>query len=491
MKRIVKVLFMSIIALLPLGSVLATNSGDWGFGIQLSQGSNYAYTANFSDDTISYSGYGKYIRNTHTFAFEKDASIYALGIDADNNINLVIEVNGDNKISKLIYEDELNDIKTGSYTVKGSGTLIIDGAAIKDPYAYDEENNKLCSVGIKYNENGESKSVYLDYKNGVNVTCDNVEDSLKKMWANILKLDQYSNLPASYDDISIEYKINAHNSGYESVYNLSQWASSYIKTSGKMEVSNGKIVINLNTTEEETKEEKQEETKEEEKKETKTETTKKSEEKTETKKDDKKEESKKDDDSKKKEDSKKDEVEESKILENKKMGVTFESEEDLSSDYSLEVIDVTDDYKDKNITIDSKELISVLEIDVKNKNEVVSMEDGNFVIKIKLTDEMKKYNSFMVAYINDDKVEESFKAVVDDDTLEFKTTHLSKYAIYGESIQLDKQEVLEENKPNDSDKENDNDDNGTGKIVYVIIGIVALVGIVVTIFFMRKNKLSN
>ena len=482
MKRFIRILF-AVVLLTIASKVYATSGGDWGFGIQLTQNSKYSYTANFSDDAITYTGYGKYIRNSHTFVFDKDASLYALGIDADDNINLVINVEGNNKISRLVYEDQSNKIKTKSYTVTGSGILTIEAAALKDPYVYNENNKQLCNIGIKYVVDGESKSAYLDYNNGVKVTCDDIENNLKIMWSDIIKLDQYKNLPSSSDGISISYSIPTNSSGYQTVSNLSQWAKNNIKTTGKMEIKNGNIVINLNSNEEEetkkdqtpSKDEQKESSSREDKKDT-------------SKNDDKKESSKTDNSNKDQKDEKTEEKEvesatsNRNVLKNEKLGILFETETDLLDSYSLEVEDITDDYKNNgNILLENRNLIKVYEIDVKNDNKIIPMKNGEYVIKIKLDNDVKKYDNYMVAFIENDTVKEQFETTHTSNELQFKTTHLSKYAVYG--YNASKEEKKLEN--NNSKK-----DNKSYFWISIIIGtfVIAIILIIIIIKIRKKRS---
>lgn len=78
-------------------------------------------------------------------------------------------------------------------------------------------------------------------------------------------------------------------------------------------------------------------------------------------------------------------------------------------------------------------LIELFDISLQDENsEVVEIGDGQYQIKIKLTEEMKKYKDYTVAYINGaGEVEELFTVTIEGDYLVFTTTHLSLYGVAG------------------------------------------------------------
>lgn len=129
--------------------------------------------------------------------------------------------------------------------------------------------------------------------------------------------------------------------------------------------------------------------------------------------------------------------------------VSFESDTPISNDYKLvveevEVKDVealtetisdkiTESLKDTEV-LQSTKVLATYDISVKDSTDtVVKMENGNYAISIKLTeDQIGDYNTFKVVYINDKgEVAEVLDATLTDGVLTFKTTHLSTYAVVG------------------------------------------------------------
>ena len=164
-----------------------------------------------------------------------------------------------------------------------------------------------------------------------------------------------------------------------------------------------------------------------------------------------------------------------------------------SSDYKLEIIDLlnlTDDQlrefeitkeqynelfdKVKENTKNYGELLLFYEITVVNKDGE-SVEKGEFEIKIPLTEELKKYNSFKLLNINDDmKVEEAVTLKIEGDYLVGSLPHLSAYALVGEKVE----------------STSNNPTTGDNIIVYVVIfAASALFGM--TLIIKNKKNTKN
>lgn len=118
--------------------------------------------------------------------------------------------------------------------------------------------------------------------------------------------------------------------------------------------------------------------------------------------------------------------------------------------------------------------IEVIDLDVTNPNDPnYYYTNGPFTIKLKITDEMKKYDSFQLAYIND-----SFTAVdfidmtIEGDYAVCTLPHLSVYSLIG-------------NTTPESPKTNDNIMNFVGILAVSIVGLS--VG-VLTIKKIKKSK---
>ena len=83
----------------------------------------------------------------------------------------------------------------------------------------------------------------------------------------------------------------------------------------------------------------------------------------------------------------------------------------------------------KDATKKDGEFIGLLEIEIFDENDH-SISEGPFEIKIKLTDEMKKYNTFKLMYVKDDfTLGEVVDLKIDGDYLVGTIPHLSLYAL--------------------------------------------------------------
>lgn len=160
--------------------------------------------------------------------------------------------------------------------------------------------------------------------------------------------------------------------------------------------------------------------------------------------------------------------------------VTFISKDVLNSDYTLSINNlfnnITDELKN-SITPDNNVLLALYDISVINDDkEVIPMKDGSFTIKIKMNDEMKKYNELSAAYISDGKIAESFETSVDGDFVIFNTTHLSEYAIYGNN------ETVVDSNDNIS-----NPSTGDNISFYLFTLCISVLGISSIVYKLKKN----
>lgn len=159
-------------------------------------------------------------------------------------------------------------------------------------------------------------------------------------------------------------------------------------------------------------------------------------------------------------------------------GNTISFAEDKNKEFSLNIIDyLTFSEKDledaeipkemydevletiTNATKNYGTLLSFYEIEVKNENGNL-IHEGPFNIKIKMTEEMKKYNTFKIIYVdtdNDFKIEEPITLTQDGEYLVGTLKHLSTYALTGSYV------APEENVTIDNPKTKDN--------IYMWVGI--------------------
>ena len=157
--------------------------------------------------------------------------------------------------------------------------------------------------------------------------------------------------------------------------------------------------------------------------------------------------------------------------------VLFESSESFKESYKLNVVDILDkasnSLKDE-VASSNKVLLLLYDISVIDDNsEIIPMEDGTFTIKVKLTDEMKKYNTLTAAYILDDKIVENFDTTIDGEYVVFNTTHLSEYAILGE---------------NTTDQVIENPSTVDNILQYVTILCLSAIGIGYALYTLRKEN---
>lgn len=127
------------------------------------------------------------------------------------------------------------------------------------------------------------------------------------------------------------------------------------------------------------------------------------------------------------------------VLNSDDNSITFN--EDVGGEFTLTITDVLDSLEDlkKDIEIDNNKVIGAYKIEV--KNGLVEKHDGPFRLKIKLSDDMKKYNKYYMVYIDDNKVtKERIEFIRNGDYVEGTLEHLSEYVLVGNSTKEEKQE---------------------------------------------------
>ena len=136
-------------------------------------------------------------------------------------------------------------------------------------------------------------------------------------------------------------------------------------------------------------------------------------------------------------------VVENKVLETTDEKVTFESDKALDNDLKLEVTakneeevkkgaeKVAEAYKENKEVKDVK-LIELYDINVTDGVQVYPMEEGKFTIAIAISEDMQKYDTYKVVYIDEDgKIAETLDAKLVDGKVVFTTSHLSTYGVVG------------------------------------------------------------
>lgn len=112
------------------------------------------------------------------------------------------------------------------------------------------------------------------------------------------------------------------------------------------------------------------------------------------------------------------------------------SDDEVSSEYTLNVSDLSNDeiVQSINDSLEDLNIISLYDLNVYDGTKIVSMENGNYTIKIKVDSDIELEKNYKIIYVNDNnEVEEYFDCYLDDGYIVFETTHLSQYAIVEES----------------------------------------------------------
>ena len=135
-----------------------------------------------------------------------------------------------------------------------------------------------------------------------------------------------------------------------------------------------------------------------------------------------------------------------------------------------------------NVTKNYGTLLSFYEIEVRNDDGYL-IHEGPFNIKIKMTDEMKKYNTFKIIYVDADNnfaTENPITLTIDGDYLVGTLEHLSTYALTGSNTST-------------SNNTNTTNNPQTGDNIYVWFGmlIISILGLSLGTFTATKFKKSK
>lgn len=128
----------------------------------------------------------------------------------------------------------------------------------------------------------------------------------------------------------------------------------------------------------------------------------------------------------------------------------------------------------KNSTKKYGDLLSLYEIEVKDEDDR-TLEEGPFTIKIKLTDKMKKYNTFKLFYVNEDfsvDTTSSIELKKEGNYLVGTLEHLSVYTLVGN---------------------NTLSIPGTGDniVAYISLAVISMIGLSISILLLKKKKVFN
>ena len=105
--------------------------------------------------------------------------------------------------------------------------------------------------------------------------------------------------------------------------------------------------------------------------------------------------------------------------------ITLTSAKKLDKHYVLKTNRV--DYQNLKLE-ETYNYIIGYDISMYNGNVVVPLSNGSFKIRIPIS---AKYLTYKVGYVKNGKIQEEFEATYDNGFVEFTTTHLSEYVVYG------------------------------------------------------------
>lgn len=132
------------------------------------------------------------------------------------------------------------------------------------------------------------------------------------------------------------------------------------------------------------------------------------------------------------------------------------SDTTLKEKYKLKEEDLTEKEVAVKVSeaIDDKDLVSFYDVTVYNGKKVVSMKNGKYIIKIKISDVKEQYENYQIIYVNDDgDIEEYIDGVIEGEYIVFETTHLSQYGVIAtpvveEMVQVDTISPVQKNSIN-------------------------------------------
>ncbi len=119
-------------------------------------------------------------------------------------------------------------------------------------------------------------------------------------------------------------------------------------------------------------------------------------------------------------------------------GITLTSEALLNSKYTLKASAINL----QNIILDNFKYIAAYDISMYDGGNIVPLSNGSFQIKIPISE---KYGTYKIAYIENNKIMETLDATYENGFVNFTTSHLSEYAIYGMNDSISNNSIMEKN----------------------------------------------
>lgn len=125
-------------------------------------------------------------------------------------------------------------------------------------------------------------------------------------------------------------------------------------------------------------------------------------------------------------------------------------------------------------------LLAVVDISALKDGNIIPISDNLMEIQIPLSEEMKGYKYYQVAYLEDGQIVEKINATVKGDMLVFVTDHLSEYAILGSNTpfvddEKDQTTVAEATNANSSSTDNQTDTSTSTPVTGDSTDVMALV----------------
>lgn len=183
---------------------------------------------------------------------------------------------------------------------------------------------------------------------------------------------------------------------------------------------------------------------------------------------------------------------------------TFTFTDEANHDFEVTFIDVLTltDEELELFGITRQEFTQILDIIKENTSKYGSLlnvynleiEDANLAhtgktdIKIKMTDEMKKYNIFKLIYLDDEnnfKVEDIVELKINGEYIEGTLPHLSAYALIGSNSETPPPSIEDvKNKTN-------NPPTGDNIIITILIFVIATIGVFITLKVNKNRRIGK
>lgn len=112
------------------------------------------------------------------------------------------------------------------------------------------------------------------------------------------------------------------------------------------------------------------------------------------------------------------------------------SDKKVNTKYELKEENLTDcEVATKVSESIEKDLVSLYDVTVYNGKKQVSMKNGQYTIKIKLENNVDKYENYQIIYVNDNgEIEEYIDGHIEGEYIVFNTSHLSQYGVIASPV---------------------------------------------------------